>query len=183
MRFSDLELQIIKNTFAENEDLLKIVRKVFLQMDLNAVDLALLQTMILGKPDVIKVMKKTFMPELDPEVPIGQQIDLWLTIALKDIMPDMAVMHLQSIDLWRRYLEQEFRNLENNKLGAEREIKLSELSDIKDKLEKDIFVDMLARNTIVNSTEQGLMQLLILAGKKDETIEEMKKKLEKDSSK
>lgn len=188
MRFSDEELQLIKNTFADNDDLLKVLRKVFLQMDLTTNDMELLRVMILNKPDLLKVLRKNFLPELEQDVPIGQQIDLWLTIGLKDMIPEIAVMHLKSIQIWKDYLEQQFEALDKEEFFLfNKKITLRELSGIKIKddykYDTDIYIDMLARNTIINSVEQGLMQLLILAGKKDETVEELKNRLAKDSAK
>ena len=54
MRITDAELSLIKMTFAENELLLKTLRKFFL-------------------------------PELDPTVPLGQNIDLWMTVKVDDM--------------------------------------------------------------------------------------------------
>lgn len=49
MRFTDNELRLIESTFRGNDDLLKVLRKVFL-------------------------------PELDPNAPLGQMVDLYFTV-------------------------------------------------------------------------------------------------------
>lgn len=104
MRISDIELSLIKNTFADNDQLLKIMRKVFL-------------------------------PEITGDTPIGQSIDLWMTVKVEDMSPEEAIMNLK------------------------------------------------ARNTVIQHLEMCLMQLKVLAGQKDETIEQTKERLKKDSSK
>lgn len=63
MRFSEKELSIIRNIFNGRDDLLKLLRKVFL-------------------------------PELDPELPIGQMIDLWMTLDIKDKPPEEVKIQL-----------------------------------------------------------------------------------------
>lgn len=63
MRFSDDELKVIQATFQNNDDLLKLLRKVFL-------------------------------PEIDPTAPIGQVIDLWFTLQIPDQLPAEQAMVL-----------------------------------------------------------------------------------------
>lgn len=104
MRLSDTDLSIIKNTFADNEELMKVLRKVFL-------------------------------PELSADVPLGQNIDLWMTLKVDDLEPEQAIINLK------------------------------------------------ARNTVIQHLEMCLMQLNVLAGSKEETVEATKERLKKDSSK
>lgn len=63
MRFTEYELSLIRNTFRDNEELLKVMRKVFL-------------------------------PEIDPDAPIGGLIDLWMTVQIADKTPEQAYPHL-----------------------------------------------------------------------------------------
>jgi len=104
MRISDLELELIKNTFAGNDELLMLLRKVFL-------------------------------PELQPNIPLGQNIDLWMTLKLEDLTPEQALINIK------------------------------------------------ARNTVIQHIEQQLLTLKLLAGGKDESVEQTKKRLAQDSSK
>lgn len=62
MRFTEDELATIKNTFKGNDNLLKLMRKVFL-------------------------------PEYDVTAPIGQVIDLWLATPI-DKLGDEEAIHL-----------------------------------------------------------------------------------------
>lgn len=104
MRITDAELSLIKSVFAENDVLLKLLRKVFL-------------------------------PELDPQAPLGQQIDLYMTIKIDDMSPEQALINLK------------------------------------------------ARNSLIGHVELCLQQLKVLAGLSDETPDETKARLLKDSSK
>lgn len=104
MRITDKDIYLIKSAFAENDELLKTLRKIFL-------------------------------PELDPTAPLGQQIDLWMTVKIDDMLPEQAIINLK------------------------------------------------ARNMLIQHLEMCLMQLKTLAGKKDETIEQTKERLKRDSAK
>ena len=55
--------------------------------------------------------------------------------------------------------------------------------NFKDKSPVDAYVELFARNTLVSHVEQMLNQLLVLAGKKEETVEETQERLAKNSTK
>jgi hypothetical protein len=80
MIFTDHELSLIKNTFKGNEELLKLMRKVFL-------------------------------PEIDPDAPLGQTIDLWMTVALTDKTPQDAYVHLLARNSLISHLDQQLLHL------------------------------------------------------------------------
>jgi hypothetical protein len=104
MRISDLELSALKNTFAENDTLLKTLRKIFL-------------------------------PEVTADAPIGQNIDLWMTLDINGMSPEEAMLNLK------------------------------------------------ARNSLIGHIENCLLQIKILAGQKEETVEQTKERIKKNSSK
>lgn len=104
MRITDAELGLLKMTFADNDVLLKLMRKIFL-------------------------------PEIDLNAPIGSQVDLWMTIKIEDQTPEEAIINLK------------------------------------------------ARNQLITHLEMCLNQMKVLAGKKDETPEQTRERLAKDSSK
>ena len=104
MRITDNELSLLKNTFADNEELLRVLRKIFL-------------------------------PELDANTPIGQNLDLWMTVKIDELSPEDAIINLK------------------------------------------------ARNTVIQHLEMCLMQIKMLAGVKEETVEQTKDRLKKDSNK
>jgi hypothetical protein len=104
LRYSDAELAMLKTTFAENDELLKLVRKIFL-------------------------------PELKFDAPIGQNIDLWMTIKVEELSPEEALINLK------------------------------------------------ARNSLIQHLEMCLNTIKILSGQKTESIDQVKERLMKDSSK
>lgn len=177
MRYTDKELQLIKSAFAENDDLLKTIRKVFLQMPLNAVDLSRLE--LIKKPEILAILRKVFLPTLDPDAPINQQIDLWMTVQIVDKTPDEAYPHLKAREIVIEYLDEQLKELEG--LNKEDIIKFPELVNLK-KSAKDTYINIVIRNTIISHTEMQLMELKILA-QPEETPEETQERLAKDSSK
>lgn len=180
MRYTDKELQLIKSTFAENDELLKIIRKVMLQIPLDSVDLSRLE--LVKKPEVLAVLRKTFLPTIDPDAPLNQVIDLWMTIQIADKTPDEALPHFKARKKLIEYLDQQLRFLEEDR---DITIKFSELINL-DRLKKetpDVYSNIVARNTIISHTEMQLGMLKILGGLKDETLEETQERLRKDSTK
>lgn len=174
MRYSEEELQLIKDTFADNWTLLNALRKMFLQMELTAVDLSAIQTNVRGRPEVMKLVHKHFLPELSDDVPFALQSDFLLVGQIKELAPASALLHLKALKLTADYIRQQ--------LGGKKGIRFSDLAELN--LEDDIvYINMLARNTILNHIESKLNELKILAGKKEETPEETIKKLRKDSAK
>jgi hypothetical protein len=182
MRFNDEELELIKHIFAENDDLLKAIRKVFYQIPINALDRALLQTNVKLGP-LQKVLQKMFSPTIDMDMPFGQQMDFWLLSQIKDKFISEGAVHLKSIKIAIDYLDQQLKVLQDPKLIQVEGIQLKDLEDITDKTDSNMYAEMMARNTIINQVEGGLNQLIILAGRKNETVEETLKRLGQDSNK
>jgi hypothetical protein len=183
MRYSDKELLLIKGVFSENEDLFKSMRKIFYQMPLTAIDLGRFQVSLKSK-ELLAILRKMFLPILDSELPLQQNIDLMMTIKLNEMPVSEGAVHLKSIKIWIDYMNQQLKVIESGKYAVKSpKINFNKLTDLKDKTDWDMYTDVLARNTIINHTEQCLRQLLILAGKKDETPEQTVERLSKDSNK
>lgn len=75
MRYTDSELSIIKATFKGNDDLLRLMRKVFL-------------------------------PEIDPSAPLGQMIDLWMTVKIDDMLPEQAIINIKARNQLIQHVDQ-----------------------------------------------------------------------------
>jgi hypothetical protein len=177
MRYSDAELSVIKNTFCENEDVLKAIRKHFLQLKLSKAEEAMLKGF---SKDVLAVLRKSFLPEIDGDAPIHQVVDLLITVDIKEKTPDQLYLAFNARKVLIDYLEARLGEMEGSKVES---ISFKELSVIEGKDEEKLWIDMNVRNTLVVHVEQQLAQLQILAGSKDETPEATKEKLLKDSSK
>lgn len=179
MRYSDKELNLMKGLFADNDELLKAIRKVFLQMPLNPIDTSCL-SVLKGKGDTEALLRKAFLPELDGEAPFHQVIDLWMTVEIKDKSPESVRIIAQAREGLIDYLDQQLKVLFGAKQGK---ISFANLTSLKGKTDDQITIDLINRNTIIAHVEMQLNQFKILAGQKDESVEETKARLLKDSSK
>lgn len=179
-RFSDAELNTIKSTFSENDDLIKALRKHFLQLPLSAVDQAILGT-IKGKEAVLKVIRKAYLPEIDGDAPIHQVVDLLLTLKIDDKTPELAYPHILARHKLIEYIDGQLKFLEVN--GNAANLNFVYLGNIDNKKADDAYVDLLARNTFISHNEQQLSMFLLLAGRKDETPEQTMARIQKDSTK
>jgi len=180
MRYSDAELSLIKNTFAENEDLLKALRKVFLQIPLDELDKSAIIGNIHGKTEVLKVLRKCYLPTIEADAPVQQIIDLWMTIDIKDKTPEGAWPFIIARENLINYLEQQLLFLET--LDDTGEIRFSEMVGTRGKDEDSAFIALVTRNLIIGHSEQQIQQLNILAGQKSESVEDTLERLKKDSS-
>jgi hypothetical protein len=181
MRFTDRELSIIKNTFAERLDVLKVVRKVMLQLPMTEAEEVLQIQTFKDKPELMLVVRKAFLPELDGDAPINQLVDLWMTLSIADKSPEQSEPYIISRGLLITYIEQQLKVL--SKESEVIAIKFDDLlpADIKD--QGLTYARLVARNTMIAHTEQQLTQFSMLAGSKDETPEETIKRLMQNSSK
>lgn len=180
MRFNDAELSLIKNTFAENDELLKAMRKVFLQMPLDVIDKDLLA--VFKSKELLAVVRKAWLPELEADAPFHQLVDLMMTIDLKEKNPDEAYPHILARVQVINYLEQQLQVLET--LDASKvEFIFADLAKVNGTGALSAYIDLTARNTIIGHTEMQLDQMRLLAGQKDETLEQTMKRLQQNSSK
>lgn len=185
MRFDSNDLSLMKNTFAENEDLLKSIRKVFLQMFLSDADKERIAGSFKSKDNVLALIRKVFLPTLDGDAPIHQMVDLYQTIkvdekGIEDTFP-ILVARTKLIAL----LEQQLNVLGAVAEGKEvdTDINLASLVKIEGKDAINAYADWLCRNTLVAHTDTQLAQINILAGMKEESTDQTMARLAKDSSK
>jgi hypothetical protein len=181
MRFSDKELSLIKNTFSDNDDLLQMMRKVFLQMGLTEAEEKIVMVTFKGKKELLKLMQKVFLPTLDPESPRHQLIDLWMSIDIKDKPVHELRPVFEARQLLITLLEQQLEEFEGN-VAVDR-IEISGLTDLFDEEAESFYVNLMARNSLITHVEQMLSQLEVLAGRKEESVEETLERLQQDSAK
>jgi len=176
MRFSDAELLILKYNFAENDELLYTLRKVFLQFELDNEEKNLIKSL---SPEILAIIKKEICPELDPNVPLFQMQDLFNIVNFQEPDINKIDMEIRSRLIEKEYLEQQFDVLSGTPNG---EIILKELLPDKDKPMAEAIVRLSARNLIVRHVETQLNVFKILAGAKSETVDATKERLMKNSS-
>ncbi len=184
MRFNDVELGMIKNTFSGNEALLLAVRKVFLQFELSKADKDIL-SVFKGKKELMDLIHKVFNPKLDADAPLHQLIDLWMSVDLKDKSASeygsIFAARKMLIDLLSQQLSVLEAVSEGKKISVGLNIK--DLTEIEGKSAEEFYVALTARNTLITHVDMMLAQLEVLAGQSDETVEQTRERLIKDSAK
>lgn len=177
MRFSDGELLLLKYTFSENDNLLYAIRKVFLQFELDEDEQKLIKSLT---PEILAIVKKELIPELDPNVPFFQMQDLFNIVNFEDT-PEKIDMEIRARMIEKEYLEQQYKVLIGE--NVKREIILEELLPEKDRPMCNAIVNLSARNMIVRHIETQLNVFKILAGLANETVDQTKERLQRDSNK
>ena len=131
--------------------------------------------------DIITLLRKSLIPEIDPEAPFNQVIDLWVSIDTKEKLAEDAYLDMRARDIVIKYLEEMF-NLITGKGSSCRELKSLIYNEGKDK--ETAFVELQARNTLLTHIDLHLQELRILAISNSElSPEEQQKKIQMDSSK
>ena len=180
MRYSDNELSLIKATFADDEAMLLILRKVFLHAELSDGEIKLLEP-ISKSPQAIELMRKAYAPALDLDAPFGQLIDLWMTIDTKEMTPEMASLALKVRAELNELLEAGLARLASPKNTGTRTV--ADYTPDFDASDEDKYVTYTSRNALISHTETRLLELSLLAGQKNETVEETVTRLQQDSAK
>lgn len=162
MRYSDDELALIRNTFGD-EDLLKDLRKFFWG-DKDARD-------VFKEKDVLAVIKKTFLPDLDSDAPISQIVDLWLTLNVKDKNVEDAYPFIVARSRLVKYFTSKINALEDKEVQPVTPLNAltSDLDDI-----DEAYINLIVRSEIIAHIEQQLQQLQILSSM---TMKDLEKKL------
>ena len=176
-RFSDKELSILKNTFAENEDLLILLRKVMIQANLTEGE-DILARKTFNNEELIKVLRRLFLPEIEPDAPINQIVDMWVETynQNKDKFGDEVEPKLEARERVIAYIKQQIESL-NGEGDITIDIKEFEVKN------PNIYINFIAHSELYRHIEMMLMQIKLLAGNKDETPDETLKRLKKNSTK
>ena len=177
MRFSEHELETLKSVFAENDLLLMTFKKFMYQGKLTNEENKILDSV--RKENVLNVIKKTFVPKLDPEAALSQSVDLFSNLSPDDSEEktyNNVVIRTRMYD----YLNRMFELLTTGKAET---ISLEDLIVLGEKTPEEIYLDVMLRNILTQHIDFQLLQIKTLAGTKVETVEETLARLQKDSTK
>lgn len=82
------------------------------QMRFTDDELALIKSTFQDNEKLLKVLRKVFLPEYDPNAPLGQAFDLWMTIDVKTVPPDRALINVQARNEVITHIEQQLLQLQ-----------------------------------------------------------------------
>ena len=57
-------------------------------------ELSLIKATFKGNEKLLKLIRKVFLPPYDPNAPIGQVMDLWLSLPIKEMNPQDAMINM-----------------------------------------------------------------------------------------
>lgn len=180
--FNEAELRLIKSVFSDNDDLLYAIRKVLLQFSLSDVEKLAVKTQM--TPEVYAVVKKRVFPDIDEDAPFGQIGDIYHTLKTKLESKGVEEMapHFAATKLIVDYLAQQFESLKDIDKPLMATIRLDSLKEITADHYTN-YVNHNARNFIIGFVDSMLFMLKGIAGVKEETVEQQKERITRNSSK
>lgn len=66
------------------------------QMRITKADKDLIKAVFKGNEPLLLLMRKIFLPEIDPNAPIGQVIDLWMTVKVEGLSLEEQLINLKA---------------------------------------------------------------------------------------
>lgn len=181
-KFSDAEIGMFKNTFCENTMLMQIIFNTLLQLTLSPTDKDILASTFKGKTELLALMRKKLIPNLDPNTHYQLNTDIWTEVKFDGILPELVILDIRAKDIVLKLLEEGVKRLENPE--HEPSIKLADLSKFDD-LSKtdDVYVNVKARNDFISHVRAQMWSIISISGMRDETVESIKTRLFNNSSK
>ncbi len=182
--YSEAEFALFKAVFADNEDLLYIVRKVMYQFPLSEEDKRRFRAQI--SPETIKLLRKAIKPEIDDSYTIGNvnELNNLLNDDFRTKSPEQMGHIFKAHKLILDYLDQQLETLSD--LDKIPKLLLDKMKEINPKKLEDTWVGNRARNYILAWIDEKFKFIRSNAGIKGETPEELKARLirnEKNSAK
>lgn len=178
-RLTDSDLELIKSTFAGNDELLLSIRNIMFGLKTSTVEDKQISELFSIKP-LQDIFRKVMLPTLDPNIGLGFSKDLWLSSAdgLKEVTPERMFPIYEAMITYEEMMEQALSVLED---PTKEKVSL----DIDRTLDAvGMYKQMLTRSQFVSTVEGTLLNVIkAWAGQKDESLEETKARLKQDSSK
>lgn len=189
-RWSKDEMELIKANFQGEKglELLYKIRNVFFQKDSLSSKTGTYTVMgdLKLEKEVIDIIRKMLIPTVDGEIPFSLQANyrnllVGKEMDIRNFPLDMAVRQIKANDLSLKYIKQRIDVLGGG-LDIDN-ITLESLALPKEKNDEERFIEMLAYLSLPSYMDAGLNELRNLANFKEETEEERKKRILKDSAK
>ena len=76
------------------------------QMRITEDEQKLIKSVYGNNPALVLLLRKMFLPEIDPQAPIGSAIDLWMTMKLEDLSPEDALVNIKARNLLISHIDQ-----------------------------------------------------------------------------
>jgi hypothetical protein len=81
------------------------------QMRISPEERDMIRKVFKGNMPLLLLLRKIFLPEIDPKAPIGQIIDLWMTIDIKDMTAEEALVNIKARNSVISHIDQQLMTL------------------------------------------------------------------------
>lgn len=169
--FNDEDMATIKSLFADNDAAVRAIRNHYLQFPQTTEELAVISMLT---PKQMEFISRLFLPTANPDNPLGRISDAWGSINTENGLG--AIPFIKARHRTLKYLKQQ-----NDLLNGEGERILT--LDVVEADDMESFIMVETRRVLFTMVDGQLRLCVSLAGKKEETIEETKERLQKDSTK
>ena len=178
LMYTNKDIDIIKSTFAENDELLIMIRKLFFGGKITADEKKIIKSAF-SNPEVIEVFRRKVYGVNNFDTPVGQLSDFWLGAESQmfGASRDTIYQAVMSKDVVLNMFTKAFNLLTNP--DGER-VSITVLNDLQ---ADPLGVQLIARNLYMKAIESALHALKVIAGVKTETADEAVKRLQADSTK
>lgn len=176
---SEIERDLITATFKDNESLAKILRALFTDLNVTEEDKKVVREL---SPEIKRIIKQRFLPEMHNDVPIGTTQDCWIgaeTMVFqqhKETIAQSLGYKQGSIEMTRRAIDL-LNNPDGPKVGVD-----WDYSPAKYPMD-DLGIVLLTRNQYVRHVGTQLFTLLTIANVSKKTPKQLAEAARKDSPK
>jgi hypothetical protein len=102
------------------------------EMRITDAELSLIKMLFADNDVALKLLRKIFLPEITADAPIGQNIDLWMTLKVEGVPMEEAIINLKARNTVIQHLEMCL-----NQLKVLAGTKTESVEETKDRLAKD----------------------------------------------
>lgn len=169
MRITEVEKDYIRNTFKDREDLLKLLRKVFLKRDIAEEDIK--EAQVFNSEVGKSLIKKMFLPEYDFDMALGANTDLWRALEIKDKPAEYVQILSEATHKISKHLKTVLDRLDGTSFDAKNFIEI-EFSPIEDTHENN--VALMARNELISLVEFKIVEIWVIAIKTDAELSQLR---------
>ena len=167
-RITDDDCEVLA-VFLNADELLLTLRNLFFGFELSEGEWSTLNR--LKNPKLLAVLRKFFYPTLQKDIPVGQNMDLWMTNDIQGATPDTFKKVWDTKVLLLDMVDMSLTSLEDN---SAKRVDLTPKKDI---------VFMSARNAYISYVSNVIRDIVMNAHRKKETVAEVMERLKKDSVK
>jgi len=81
------------------------------QMRFTEEELKIIRDTFKGNDRLLKLLRKVFLPELDPDAPLGEMIDIWMSVPVREMSPEDARVNILARNSLIMHLEYQLGQL------------------------------------------------------------------------